>query len=151
MCAAYQITTQKTDIKNKAFRDASKSIKKLGAKRYYFLCSYNLAERECRELENIISIELNIPSSVFSPILIADLMIGNNLVGQFLDRIGYDDLHRFERTNVDYREMALHSYSFLSKDARNLKSQIYDDALLLVLSDSDEGLIKDDIIGKVIA
>ncbi|MBP3765511.1 MAG: hypothetical protein J6H19_06975 [Bacteroidaceae bacterium] len=77
-------------------------------------------------------------------------MIGNNLVGQFLDRIGYDDLHRFERTNVDYREMALHSYSFLSKDARNLKSQIYDDALPLVLSDSDEGLIKDDIIGKVI-
>lgn len=150
MCAAYQITTQKTDIKNKAFRDASKSIKKLGAERYYFLCSYNLAERECRELENIISIELNIPSSVFSPILIADLMIGNNLVGQFLDRIGYDDLHRFERTNVDYREMALHSYTFLSKDARNLKSQIYDDALLLVLSDSDEGLIKDDIIGKVI-
>lgn len=150
ICAAYQITTQKTDIKNKAYRDASKSINKLGAKRFYFLCTYNLSERECRELENIISIELNIPTSVFSPTLIADLMIGNNLVGQFLDRIGYDDLHRFESTNVDYREIALHSYSFLSKDARNLKNQIYDDALLLIVSDANEGLNKDDIVNKVI-
>ena len=148
--AAYQITTQKTDINNKAYHDASKSIMKLGVERFYFLCTYNLSESESRVLENKISTDLNISTSVFSPVLIADLMIGNKLVGQFLDRIGYDDLHRFESTDVDYREMALHSYTFLSKDARNLKNQIYDDALLLILSDADKGFVKDDIINKVI-
>ena len=39
---AYQITTQKTDVKNKAYRDAKKSISKLGVKRYFFLCTYNV-------------------------------------------------------------------------------------------------------------
>lgn len=150
LCTAYQITTQKSDIKGKAYRDAAKSIKKLNAKRFYFLCKYNLSESECREIETTISVELNIPASVYSPKLIADLMLNNKLAGKFLDRIGYSDLHRFESTNVDYREMALHSYSFLSKDARNLKSQIYDDSLLLVLSDYDDGLVKDEIVSKAI-
>lgn len=147
--AAYQITTQKTDIKNKAYRDAKKCINKLGAKRYYFLCSYNLPEINCRELENLISTELNIIASVFSPTLIADLMLNYKLVGAFLNRIGYPDLYQFESNNVDYREMALHSYSFMSADARNLKSQIYDDALLLILSDyGDDGLNKNEIVSK---
>ena len=43
---AYQITTQKTDIKNKAYKDALKSIEKLGVKKFYFLASYNLSEIE---------------------------------------------------------------------------------------------------------
>ena len=34
---AYQITTQKSDIKRKAYKDAKKSIEKLGALRYYFI------------------------------------------------------------------------------------------------------------------
>ncbi|MFK1720372.1 hypothetical protein ACIXAR_03455 [Bacteroides fragilis] len=33
---AYQITTQKTDIKNKAYKDALKSIEKLGVKKILF-------------------------------------------------------------------------------------------------------------------
>lgn len=33
--AAYQITTQKTDIKNKAYKDAKKAIKKLRCKFSY--------------------------------------------------------------------------------------------------------------------
>lgn len=149
-CAAYQITTQKTDIKNKAYRDATKSIHKLDAKRFYFLCTYNLSESECRTIETTISLELNIPASVYSPKIIAELMLNYRLAGKFLDRIGYNDLHRFESTNVDYREMALHSYSFLSGDAKNLKSQIYDDSLLLVLSDYDDGLNKEEIVSKAI-
>ena len=35
--AAYQITTQKTDIRNKAYKDASKCISKLHVDRFYFL------------------------------------------------------------------------------------------------------------------
>lgn len=148
---AFQITTQKTDIKNKAYRDAEKSIRKLKVKRFYFLCTYNLSETECRTLENLISDDLDIPTQVYSPTLLADLMIGHKIVGEFLSRINHGDLHEFDSNNVDYREMALHSYSYLSKDARNLKSQIYDDSLLLVLSDyQTNGLSKEDAIKKAL-
>lgn len=148
--AAYQITTQKTDIKNKAYNDAKKCIEKIHANRYYFICTYNLNEIECRKLENAISGELGIIASVYPPRIIAGMMVEQNKVGLFLDRIGYDDLHRFEKTRVDYREMALHAYSFLSKDTKNLKSQIYDDAILLVLAENSEGLTMNDIVQKVI-
>src|SRR5690606_2855838 len=49
--AAYQITTQKSDIKNKAYKDAKKAIQKLGVKRYYFLTTYNLSEIDQRLIE----------------------------------------------------------------------------------------------------
>ncbi len=147
---AYQITTQKTDVKNKAYRDAKKSISKLGVKRYFFLCTYNLSEVECRRLEGEITSELDLPTSVYAPTVIAGLMIDGKLVRRFLERTGlvsddYSDQNRF-----DYREVALHCYSFLSKDARNLKKEIYDDSLLLVLSGYPEGLEKEDIIEKAI-
>lgn len=147
---AYQITTQKTDIKNKAYKDAKKCIEKIHAERYYFLCTYNLDEIKCRSLESTISDELGIASSVYSPKIIAGMMVNHHKVGFFLDRIGYDDLRKFDNTRVDYREMALHAYSFLSQDTKNLKSQIYDDAILLVLAENKDGLKKGDIVQKVI-
>ena len=49
---AYQITTQKTDIKNKAYKDAKKSLIRLGTKKYFFLCTYKLSEEAARKLEN---------------------------------------------------------------------------------------------------
>lgn len=148
--AAYQITTQKSSIQNKAYRDAEKSIRKLGVSRFFFLCTYNLTEIESRALENTISTELGLHASVYAPTLIADLMLSYSLVGRFLDEIHYDDLHRFEKTDVDYREMALHGYSLLSKDAKNMKLQIYDDALLQVLADKEEGLTREEIVHDAI-
>ena len=148
--AAYQITTQKTDVDKKAYRDAKKSVEKLHAKRFYFLCTYNYSEIECRTLENQIGNELDVTAIVYPPKIIAGLLMNSNKVGVFLDRIGYDDLHRFEKTRVDFKEMALHSYSFLSEDTRNLKNQIYDDALLLILSENEDGLCKEEIIDKVV-
>lgn len=147
---AYQITTQKTDVEKKAYRDAKKCIEKIHAKKFYFLCTYNFTEIDCRALENQIENELDITACVFPPKIIAGLLVNSNKVGVFLDRIGYDDLHRFEKNRVDYKEMALHSYSFLSEDTRNLKNQIYDDAVLLVLSENEDGLNKQDIGEKVV-
>ena len=58
--AGYQITTQRSDIKNKAYKDAKKSLEKLGIKRFYFLTTYNLEEVDVKKLENTISTELDI-------------------------------------------------------------------------------------------
>ena len=147
---AYQITTQKTDIKKKAYKDAQKGLNKLGIKKYYFLCSYNLSEVECRSLEETISSDLDLPAVVYSPAVISGLMINHKLVKLFFERIGFNNCDHCDKNKLDYRETALHSYSFLSKDAKDLKKQIYDDSLLLVLSDYPEGLEKKDIIDKTI-
>lgn len=146
----YQITTQKTDIKRKAYRDAAKSISKLHAKSFYFLTTYSLSEIESRIIEQEITTELNIPSTVYSPGVIAGLLIERDLVKDFLDDTNYPDLRAYNSSSLDYREMALHSYTILSNDAKHLKERIYDDSMILVLSDCLDGLTETEIIDRAI-
>jgi len=68
---AYQLTTQKTDIERKAYKDAQKAIAKLGANRFFFLTSYSLSEVDARKLEFTIEKELGIHTSVYPPKILA--------------------------------------------------------------------------------
>lgn len=147
---AYQITTQKTDIRNKAYKDALKSVEKLGVKRFYFLASYNLSEIEVRKIENEISNDLNIQALCFSARNIAGFLINENLVNKLLIDTNFPDLHSFSQRTYDYKEMALHSYTLISEDANNLKGQIYDDSILFILSNRS-GLREDELIEEVIS
>lgn len=144
--AAYQITTQRSDIKNKAYHDAKKSIDKLMVNKFYFLTSYHLSEEESRSIERAIENDLEINASVFSPSTIAGLLIQYNLVTKFLNETGYPDLRSTNSNAIDYKQMALHSYTLLSSDAKNLKEQIYDDSVLLVLYDHLQGETKEEIV-----
>lgn len=130
---AYQITTQKTDIKNKAYKDAKKVIDKLGVTRFYFLTTLNLDETDSRKIEHQISSELTIPTTCLSARNIAGFLISENLLNKFLDETNYP-LPRENRSTLEYREMALHSYTLLSDDSSKLKLGIYDDTVLFVLS-----------------
>jgi hypothetical protein len=132
--AAYQITTQKSAIKNKAYKDAVKAIEKLGVERFYFLTTINLSEIDCRKIESQISSELHIPTTCLSAKNIAGFLIEENLLNNFLDDTNYP-LPREMSSPLEYREMALHSYTLLSNDAAQLKTGIYDDTVLFVLSD----------------
>ena len=147
---AYQITTQKTDIRNKAYKDAAKSIESLGVKKFYFLASYNLSEVQTRKIENDISNELNIQAICFSARNIAGFLISENLVNKFLNDTNFPDLRSFGQNTYDYKEMALHSYTLMSEDANNLKGQIYDDSILFLLSDCS-GFSEDELIEKVVS
>lgn len=147
---AYQITTQKTDIKNKAYKDAKKSIDKLGTNKYYFICTYKLSEEEARKLENEIESNLDVRAYVYYPSVISGLLIENDLVKEFLDETGFPDLRSTGKSSVDYRQRVLHSYTLLSSDAKNLKEQIYDDSIMLAMSEHPEGLNKDDIVSNTI-
>ena len=62
----YQITTQKSAIKLKAYKDAKKAIEKLNVSRFYFFTTFNLDEIETRKIESLISIDLNIPTTCLS-------------------------------------------------------------------------------------
>lgn len=142
---AYQITTQKTDILKKAYRDAEKSIKKLMVSEFFFLTTYPLSEEKIRSYERIIEDDMDVRATIYSPSIIAGLLIDHDLVTEFLDQTGFPDLRAINSSSVDYRQMALHSYTLLSSDAKNLKDQIYDDTILLVLYDYPDGTGKEDI------
>ncbi|MCB2377315.1 hypothetical protein LGH70_06955 [Hymenobacter sp. BT635] len=143
----YQITTQKTDIQNKAYRDAKKAIEKLGVQRYYFFATYNLTEIETRIIENDISSALGIQAVCLSPRNIAGLILESGLLNRLLDESNYP-LPRDYTPSYDYKEMALHSYTLLSDDAMKMKNNIYDDTILFVLS-GKERYNEDSLVVKV--
>jgi hypothetical protein len=133
----YQVTTQKTAITSKAYRDAKKALEKLGANKYFFITTFNLTEIEARKLENLISIDLHIPTTCLAPRHIAGLILGEGLLNKLLDESNYP-LPRDYTASYDYREMALHSYTLLSDDASQMKSSIYDDTVLFLLSNNEK-------------
>ena len=145
---AYQVTTQKTDIERKAYGDAKKAIEILGVDQFFFLPTYKLNEIETRKLERTISDELAIRATVFSPKVMAEFVIEHKLVRKFLQLTGVEDCVKQSKDSIDYLEMALHTYTFLSSDARSLKSQIYDDTLLYILSNSEFGKTREELIGE---
>lgn len=130
--AAYQITTQRTDIKNKAYRDAKKALEKLSIEKYYFLTTYNLTEIDQRLIESRISQELGINTVCFSPRIIAGLIINDGKLNRFLDLLDYP-LPRQHGNIVDIKEKALHSYSLFSEDAGKLRYSVYEDTILFSL------------------
>ncbi|NCC18646.1 MAG: hypothetical protein EOM29_06870 [Bacteroidia bacterium] len=143
---AYQITTQKTDIKNKAYKDAKKSIEKLGIEKFYFLCTYILSETDGRLLESKISEELKIQSVCFSANTIAALILSENKLNAFLSETNsYIPIPKLN-DSFNYREMALHSYTLLSNDSNQLKDNIYDDTILFILSGKPDGFDENEII-----
>lgn len=144
---AYQITTQKSAIKSKAYKDAKKSIEKLGVTRFFFMTTFILDETESRKIENDITLELKISTTCLGSRHIAGLIISQNLLNKFLSNTNYP-LPRNHSIGYDYREMALHSYTLISDDAMVLKSGIYDDTILFLLSNS-EPLDQDELANKV--
>lgn len=144
----YQITTQKERIPEKLGRDAAKSIEKLSAKRFYFFTTTNVSEVESRKYELKYSVELGIPVSFFGARHVAEFLLDGNLLNNFLDKVNYP-LPRLFNGTVDYKEMALHSYTIMSDDAKGMRDGVYDDTILFVLSDGSE-LQEDELISKVL-
>ena len=146
---AYQITTQKKNIKKKAIADAKKSITKLGVGRFYFITSFPLSETEARKLENEITEEADINATCFGANNISGFLIKEGLLGEFLDEANYP-LPKGVPKRPDYREMAFHGYTLMSDDARSMRDSIYDDTILLIASE-ESGMVEDELIEKVVA
>lgn len=145
---AYQITTQKTDINNKAYKDAKKSIEKLGVDKFYFLTTYNLSEIDQRLIESTISKELKINAICLSPKIIAGLLINGGKLNKFLDSVDYP-LPRQHGNFVDIKEKALHSYSIFSDDTNKLKFSVYEDTILFSLFNKE--LTENELITYVLS
>jgi hypothetical protein len=145
---AYQITTQKTDIKNKAYRDAEKAIEKLSVQKFYFLTTYNLTEIDQVLIQTEISKDLGITAICFSPKIIAGLILSKGKLNKFLDIVDLP-LPRQHGNIVDIKEKALHSYSVFSDDAGKLKYSVYEDTILFSLYNKSK--TEDELVDFVIS
>jgi hypothetical protein len=146
--AIYQITTQKEKIPEKLGNDIGKAIEKLSAKRFYFFTTLNISETVSRKYELKYSQELEIPVSFFSARHVAEFLLDGNLLNRFLDAVNYPLPRSFDGT-ADYKEMALHSYTIMSDDAKVMRDGVYDDTILFVLSDSGE-LEQGELVARVL-
>lgn len=146
---AYQLTTQKTDIKNKGFKDAKKAIEKLNVSSFFYFPTYNISEIDSRKLETRITDELGISARVFGPNILAGLILEEKLLNRFLDELDYPMPRDYLPQGPGYRERALHSYTLMSREAKNLKEGIYDDTILFILS-GEGGMQEGELILKVV-
>lgn len=144
----YQITTQKTALKKKAYEDAQKAIENLGIDTFYYFTQFLQTEVALRNLEHELKEIYNIQVFCFDSKTVAGLLLNSNIVNKFLDLTDSPLPRVFTHTTPDYIEMALHAYTILSTDAKNMKDSIYDDTILLELSLSD-GLGEKELLTKL--
>jgi len=142
---AYQVTTQKSQLEAKAYRDAETAIKKLGANRFFFFTSINIKPARAKIIENDITRDLGIAATCIPSAQIAGLILESNLLNEFLDLANYP-LPRGIAKIPDLQEVALHGIPLLSSDSRVARESVYDDTILLVASGKalpDEDLVSD--------
>lgn len=147
---AYQLTTQKDDIDRKAWRDAEKAIRNYNCDRFLFFTTRKLSPVDSHNLGYEMSSSLGIATTIYTPQLIAGLLINENLVSKYLE-----ETHSVEFTDVcknaaDFRQMTLYGYSLVSDDSKSLKKQTYDDALLVTLAEKEEGMSREELVTKTI-
>jgi hypothetical protein len=135
---SYQITTQKSSIRSKAWNDAKKSIEKLSVSRFYFITTFFLSEVEARKIENDISKDLGISANCYDPKIIAGMLLESNLAYKFLKETDGLITANNIKFAIDYNELALHSYTVLSDDSKKLKDGIYDDTIMFILAKHED-------------
>lgn len=140
---AYQITTQKTDIKNKAWKDAKKSLEKLKITRYFFFTTQIIPESDLRKTEQYISNDLGVFATFYDAKTIAGFLINEKCVYKFLKETDILLTDNNVKSFVNYKEMALHSYTLLSDDSKKFKEHIFDDTILFILSHQEKMSIEE--------
>lgn len=148
--AVYQLTVQKTDISTKIISDVHKAVDRLNAKVFFFMTTYPLSESVSRKYELMFYDELQIQCTCFGAKAIAGIIKEAKLEHEFLSDVElYIPRDEYVR-NLDYRDRALHSYTLLSADAKNLREGIYDDTILMVLGETNQSpLSEEDIVSRV--
>ena len=148
--AVYQLTVQKTDILSKIISDVHKAVDRLNAKVFFFMTTYPLSESVSRKYELMFYDELQIQCTCLGAKAIAGIIKEAKLEHEFLSDVElYIPRDEYVR-NLDYRDRALHSYTLLSADAKNLREGIYDDTILMVLGETNQSpLSEEDIVSRV--
>lgn len=147
---AYQLTTQKEDIDRKAWKDAEKAIRNYNCDKFLFFTTRKLTPVDSHKLGYEISTTLGIATTVYSPQLIAGLLISENLVSKYLAETHSVEFTDVCRSAADYRQMTLYGYSLVSDDSKSLKKQTYDDALLVTLAEKEKGMSREELVSKTI-
>jgi hypothetical protein len=133
--AAFQVTVQLAQWKEKVLSDARKAVDALKATRYFFLTSRAHDSGDLRVLESEIISALGVPATCLGANEIADLITRAKLVAPLLDAVQMPvSVNLAERP--DRKEILLHAYVTLGQDTADLRSSVYDDSLILSLRES---------------
>lgn len=129
-----QITIQKSNWKSKAMTDAGKAVETYKCTRYIFLTARVRTSTELHDLDQSVLTKYGIPASCLGGTEIADIVISRGLLEQALDDMGIPHIPS-SRTRTDRQEMLVHSYIAIGGQPAELRDQVYDDTLLLVIHD----------------
>lgn len=143
-----QVTVQKSGWKNKALRDAETAVREFKCTRYMYLTTRGHESTAFRELENEIHQTHKIPATCLGGREIADMILERGLLSQALDSLDIP-VPSSVRDRPDRREILLHAYVALGEEAADLREQVYDDTILLVLRDRGR-LSRRDLIGQAV-
>lgn len=143
---AYQLTVQKNEIPQKIFSDVQKAVNQLGVKMFIFMTTYPLTESFSRSYEMKLFEDFQVQCVCLGAKAIAGIIKEEKLEHEFLvDTELYIPRDNHSR-NLDFRDRALHSYTLLSADAKNLREGIYDDTILMVLGEVVPSFLSEDEI-----
>jgi hypothetical protein len=144
---AIQKTVQDSNWKKKAFDDAKKAKEERGAKRYFFITSQPHQASSFYELEEKILTELSLPSRFIGAKEIAGLILENNLLYDF-GRIISLNLNIGISDRPDTRERLLYTYFSLSNDRVKMQNEMYEGALLSIVTQSKSSITRSELIEK---
>jgi hypothetical protein len=130
-----QVTVKDQSWEAKAKADADKAVKELKCTRYFFFTCRRHESATLRKLESKISTKHKIPATCLGGKEIADILISNDLVFAAFELFGMP-LPASLNNRLDRSEILLHSYVALGTETADLRHQVYDDTILIILRDS---------------
>lgn len=144
-CVAVQRTVQDDRWADKALEDARQATIKRGALRYFFVTSRAHESTALLNLENRITSVLGIPATCLGATELAGIIVQQGLLREFADAIGLS-LTIPSTDRPDRAEMLLHAYIALGSDRSELRDEVYDDSLLIVLHESEAAMQRADAV-----
>jgi hypothetical protein len=151
---AIQLTTQKDGLEKKAVEDAKKAKDRLQITCFFFICTKRLPQTTIQRISFTINSEVGIQATCLSAVELASLIIDNDLVQEFFDIF---EINKKISRNVSLvsekyptlREITLLTYISFGSERSNLRNEVHDDIIFIVVSRKD-GMFREEVIADAI-
>jgi hypothetical protein len=144
-----QVTVQDQAWERKVLSDADKAIKKMDCTRYFYFTSRRRESAKLRALESEISTKYGVPATCLGGKEISELLISKGLIVDAMETLGIT-VPSSLRSRIDRSEILLHSFVALGSETAELRDQVYDDTLLVILRDAG-AKAKDTLVTEAIS
>lgn len=141
---AIQKTVQYSKWESKALDDAKKAKEKHNSQRFFFLTSRAHQSTSLRDLENQITAKYGMAATCLGATEIAGVIADRGMLREFGDAIGLG-MHVVLSERPDRSEILLHAYVALGSDRDDLRTEVYDDSILIALHGAGKPLSREQV------